>query len=600
MSNRKAGATGRQWGGFFGNTAKAQEPPTPDEAKAIGLEDHQQVDDGAHPGLPTLPPASPVVTPILDSGGSRLPKHRTPLPPGTVIVVESAAKQAANVVPVREAPVQAVVQPLPSATFPAPAVEPLLDATLEPAAVELAPMLPVAPGDFVPRAYSLMPALTDEVASPPLPVSVEVRSYDFPAPSIAELDMSTTSMPPQGVTNGPVATVFPAGGSATFTRLLPTSGASPIIVVPPMLADEAPASHADATRTTPDNPTPTTPAVPIVVAPPATSTIDSSPSTGGNTPPITGDLPPAGGGDTSPDMPAPLPALSANPPGIGLTIADILRLAAQLTAERASGEDAATKAKEDFKVDPEKVKDLRERLFKETEELYQKASTTVNDSPAIETYCLDLLKKARLNLLNGETAGEISQAEYYLEEVRAKLGRSQDPIPRAEKKNVLGIIVWSVGFWLLCVPLALLPWLAPTGLVPYLNLKLPLEVLPLLATVGWGGIGGVIGTLYNMTWFVQMREYDPAYNLDYIVRPIKGFIAGGVMNLIFTTGIATLGASQAAAATDKGSFGFALVYLFAALAGFKQEYVYEWFDSILKVFFKTPPLTPKQLDASLK
>ena len=295
-----------------------------------------------------------------------------------------------------------------------------------------------------------------------------------------------------------------------------------------------------------------------------------------------------------------MPPSGTIPQGPGLTIADILRLAAQLSAERSSGEDAATKAKEDFKVDPEKVKDLRERLFKETEELYQKASTTVNDSPAVETYCLDLLKKARLDLLNGNTAGELSQAEYYLEEVRAKLGRSQDPIPRGEKKNVAGIVVWSVVFWLLCLPLALLPWIAPTGTVPYLGLKLPIDVLPLLATVGWGGIGGVIGTLYNMTWFVQMREYDPAYNLDYLVRPIKGFIAGGVMNLIFTTGIATLGASQAAASTDKGSLGFALVYLFAALAGFKQEYVYEWFDSILKVFFRTPPMTPKQLDASFK
>ena len=59
----------------------------------------------------------------------------------------------------------------------------------------------------------------------------------------------------------------------------------------------------------------------------------------------------------------------------------------------AHGRKCETRAKEDFKVDPEKVRDLRERLFKETEELYQKASTTVNDSPAIETYCLELLKR---------------------------------------------------------------------------------------------------------------------------------------------------------------------------------------------------------------
>jgi hypothetical protein len=72
------------------------------------------------------------------------------------------------------------------------------------------------------------------------------------------------------------------------------------------------------------------------------------------------------------------------------------------------------------------------------------------------------------------------------------------------------------------------------------------------------------------------------------------------MMLIFTAGVATLNGPQAALGTDKSSLGFALVYLGAALAGFKQEYVYEWFDSILKVFFRTPPSTPKQLDANTR
>ena len=210
------------------------------------------------------------------------------------------------------------------------------------------------------------------------------------------------------------------------------------------------------------------------------------------------------------------------------------------------------------------------------------------------------MKKARLALLTSSTAEDLSQAEYYIEEVRSKLSRSQDPIPAGEKMNVVLLLLWSVAFWVLCLPLALLPWFAPTGQIANWNFKIPIELIPLLATVGWGGTGGVIGTLYNMTWFVQMREYDPAYNLDYFLRPIKGFIAGGVMMLIFTAGIATLNGPQAALGTDKASLGFALVYLGAALAGFKQEYVYEWFDSILKVFFRTPPSTPKQLDANAK
>jgi hypothetical protein len=286
--------------------------------------------------------------------------------------------------------------------------------------------------------------------------------------------------------------------------------------------------------------------------------------------------------------------------GTGIAITDILRLAAQLSADRLAPAVPGPTANNGAPVDDALVKELRDRLLKEIEELYQKTIVTVGDSPAVVAYCLDLLKKARLALLTGSTAEDLSQAEFYVEEVQSKLSRSQDPIPPGEMLNVAGLLVWSVGFWILCLPLALLPWFAPTGQIAMWNIKIPVEMIPLLATVGWGGTGGVIGTLYNMTWFVQMREYDPAYNLDYFLRPIKGFIAGGVMMLIFTAGISTLNGPQAALGSDKASLGFAMVYLGAALAGFKQEYVYEWFDSILKVFFRTPPATPKQLDTQSK
>lgn len=307
---------------------------------------------------------------------------------------------------------------------------------------------------------------------------------------------------------------------------------------------------------------------------------------------------------SAPPIPTP-PSVSISSPGVtgpgtGIAITDILRLAAQLSTERTAPIAPSPTAKNALNADDERVKALRDRLITDIDDLYQKTIDTVGDSPGVVAYCLDLLKKARLALLTGSTADDLSQAEFYVEEVRSKLSRSQDPIPHGERWNVAGLLLWTIGFWVLCLPLALLPWFAPTGQISNWSLKIPIEMIPLLATVGWGGTGGVIGVLYNITWFVQMREYDPAYNLDYFLRPIKGFIAGGVMMLIFTAGIATLNGPQATLGADKASLGFALVYLGAALAGFKQEYVYEWFDSILKVFFRTPPSTVKQLDAHAK
>jgi len=456
------------------------------------------------------------------------------------------------------------------------------------------------------------PAPTPVLIAAPAPVAISGPVYDFP-PGPGTLIVGAPTAAPSSTTTRTYD--FPAPEPAIGVVAVSTSQATPAASLPEgtMQAPDTPASSA-AIPTTPTgaaNP----PARPTLVVPAAGTTPAAGDTAlyavagSANAPSDTGlPLTPAGmraGGPLpAASIPTPPPVSSSNPGvtglGTGIAITDILRLAAQLSAERTVLAAPAPAAGNALGPDDERVKELRDRLVKDIDDLYQKTIETVGDSPAVVAYCLDLLKKARLALLTGSTAEDLSQAEYYIEEVRSKLSRSQDPIPAGEKKNVVGLLLWSVGFWVLCLPLALLPWFAPTGQIAYWNIRIPIELIPLLATVGWGGTGGVIGTLYNMTWFVQMREYDPAYNLDYFLRPIKGFIAGGVMMLIFTAGIATLNGPQATLGSDKASLGFALVYLGAALAGFKQEYVYEWFDSILKVFFRTPPSTPKQLDASAK
>ena len=548
MPTKKSGQSGPQ-ADIPAGTGTTRADSLPAQNSPQGMEDHQKGDFAAGAPPAAKPAAAPKGSgPVLEIDAAKLSTQRAVLPPGTLVVVNSAAQPTT----------------IPARTYDFP----------PPPATDVAPAGAHAPAVVQPRVYQF-PAGDPQasISAQEIAPGLTPRAHWFSAAPAASLGVSQPAIAGQAVPatstatanpgvetagQSPIATAADTSGSASIAK--PSIPTPPTLIVPPTLAGGSAASaSAPAESTTADPSAPAT----NVMAPPAATV-------------------PAGGG--------------AQSQGSGLVVSDILRLAAQFSAERSAAVDPAEQAKEDFKIDPAKVKDLSDRLFKETEDLYQKISATVNDSPAVAAYCLDLLKKARVDLLNGQTAGELSQAEYYIEEVRAKLGRSQDPIPRGEKRYVAAIILWSVVFWLLCLPLALLPWLAPTGALPNWNIKLPIDVIPLLATVGWGGIGGVIGTLYNMTWFVKMREYDPAYNLDYLVRPIKGFIAGGVMMLIFTTGVATLSGPQAPASADKASIGYALVYLFAALAGFKQEYVYEWFDSLLKIVFRTPPATPRQLD----
>jgi hypothetical protein len=79
---------------------------------------------------------------------------------------------------------------------------------------------------------------------------------------------------------------------------------------------------------------------------------------------------------------------------------------------------------------------------------------------------------------------------------------------------------------------------------------------------------------------VQRREYDPAYAMHYFARPILGTLLGALLFVISQAGIL-------AGNLIIGDFkaGPIFLYVFAVLAGFKQEYVGEFFDNLMKAMF---------------
>jgi hypothetical protein len=138
-----------------------------------------------------------------------------------------------------------------------------------------------------------------------------------------------------------------------------------------------------------------------------------------------------------------------------------------------------------------------------------------------------------------------------------------------------------------------------TGALTFFGQPLAPEFVILARVVGWGGVGGVIGALYNMPWFFQYREYDPAYNASYFARPLQGLIIGGILFLVVEAGMMAgnvinplLGTSTSSGELPVGPW---FLYAFAALAGFKQEYVYQFFDDVMRAIFRLPKL-PEQFD----
>ncbi len=224
-------------------------------------------------------------------------------------------------------------------------------------------------------------------------------------------------------------------------------------------------------------------------------------------------------------------------------------------------------------------------------QLYEEVSTKLYDSPTVTDYCMKMLMQAREAYIKKDFAS----AEFYVESVIAKLKRSEQ-----SSKSTSSPKVWLLWFWELVMLVTGIGLIAVTyipGLTLFGIVVTP-ELIVMLRAIGWGGIGGVIGALYNMPWFVQFREYDPAYNMNYFARPLQGLLIGAVLFLLSQAGVLA-GASVIpglAATSEPGEapVGPVFLYVLAALAGFKQEYVYEFLDSVLKMVFRVPQV-PKEL-----
>ncbi len=112
-------------------------------------------------------------------------------------------------------------------------------------------------------------------------------------------------------------------------------------------------------------------------------------------------------------------------------------------------------------------------------------------------------------------------------------------------------------------------------------------LVPFLNSLIWGGIGGVVGALYSLWWHVsQLQDFDKRYNMWYLVQPIMGIVLGGIVYLIIATGFLALQGSLPSAETARGVQMFPS--LVAVLGGFRQKFVYELLDRIIRVLTPTP------------
>ncbi len=223
------------------------------------------------------------------------------------------------------------------------------------------------------------------------------------------------------------------------------------------------------------------------------------------------------------------------------------------------------------------------------DEMYDQVLAEVGVSEQISTECYNLLLKSRDILLRRDVA-KIPQAEYYIEQVRARLKRADESESGARKAQwwILGWgLLWCTAF-LALVLLFNQAWfralVAPAG-----DGSALVNVAVFLSAAVWGGIGGVVAILYSLFKHVGQRDFDDQYSISYIGKPFLGLILGATVYMVFNLLVRALGIWPAgmAGTTDSLAVAPGVIYLVAWACGFKENRIFDLVDRVMKRMFSS-------------
>jgi hypothetical protein len=228
-------------------------------------------------------------------------------------------------------------------------------------------------------------------------------------------------------------------------------------------------------------------------------------------------------------------------------------------------------------------------LHQQIDDLYKQVATEFSSPPEKAERALSLLREARQVLL--ETPEEYVAAEYRTMQVRAMLDRVRESRkqsgyygPRILAYETGWLVVLLAGL-ILAAPLA--RWLTLIAQSGVANEDALLNIYPILNTMIWGGIGGVVGALYSLWWHIsEQQDFDRHYLTWYLVQPLLGLVLGGIVFLLMAGGFLLLQVNLQD--PNAATAARLLPYLTAVLAGFRQNFVYEQFNRLMALFTPAP------------
>lgn len=230
-------------------------------------------------------------------------------------------------------------------------------------------------------------------------------------------------------------------------------------------------------------------------------------------------------------------------------------------------------------------------------EVYEEVRRQVGVNEEIATDCYNKLFRARDILMRRDVA-EIAQAEYNIEQVRARLKRAAVS-EVAAKKFAWVLVLWGlIWFGAFATVLALLNvrWFREM-IRPVIASNSPVGVEILIPAMVWGGLGGVACIFYSLFKHVGRRDFDPQYILSYLGKPFLGIILGATVYmainlLVLLLGILPTKLQLASESTASPAVSPWIVYLLAWASGFKENRIFDVVDRVMKRIFQGEDALP--------
>ncbi|OQY25473.1 MAG: hypothetical protein B6I34_02070 [Anaerolineaceae bacterium 4572_32.1] len=228
----------------------------------------------------------------------------------------------------------------------------------------------------------------------------------------------------------------------------------------------------------------------------------------------------------------------------------------------------------------------RRELFEHISQLYRKVPKELSSSgqQAQRDEALLLLSEARDIVI--ETPRQYDQAEHKVAQAEAIIANAAN-IEKWSQYYGNRLIAYLVSWFL--VLMAGIVFISPisawieglTSGAGTASKAPPVIVAPLLFTMMWGGIGGIVGGIHSL--WRHITVFDKQYTIWYTLQPIAGLVLGGIVHVVVMTGFLSMSiqATGAGATTQESQAVQWFPALLAVVFGFRQNDFYALLKRII-------------------